>query len=250
MPRTNAPLWEPTWRVFHAQQLSAGKRQIQHPTFCLFVSILLDALLRLQAVCLRGMGSIFHIGSQKIELYSLHIYFSYFEVNSVLRSMPPDESETVWVPACILWTPSGALLWLLQVELGEAPGQSDKRTWMGSKPSGSAPPTHSCFLSITIRFQNHPQPAVTTQTQLTTHSKVQHLDMLHKAPRICGSQENQKGCSYILLLSLAQKVHILLFLPLCALFSLRIYGYVRCGEHRTCSSVSWIPVDSAQPDFS
>lgn len=73
-------------------QLGRGKSNTLH---CLFVSILLDALLRLQAVCLRGMGSIFHTGSQKIELYSLHIYFSYFEVNSVLRSMPPDESETV-----------------------------------------------------------------------------------------------------------------------------------------------------------
>lgn len=111
---------------------------------------------------------------------------------------------------------------------------------MGAKHSGRALPTLSCLLSITTGFKIIPA-CVTVQTQLTTHSNVQHLDKLQEAPRIHGSQENWKGCSYILLLSLGQKVCILIFQLLCVVFLLHIHSSAQNRVRSHCST-SWAPI--------
>ena len=67
--------------------------------------------------------------------------------------------------------------------------------------------------------------------------------MLHEAQRFCGCQEDQKGCSHILLLSLGQKVHILLFLLPCAILLLHIYSCTPYGEGWTYSSNLWVLID-------
>ena len=67
--------------------------------------------------------------------------------------------------------------------------------------------------------------------------------MLHEAQRFCGCQDDQKGCSHILLLSLGQKVHILLFLLPCAVLLLHIYSYTPYREGWTYSSNLWVLID-------
>ena len=64
--------------------------------------------------------------------------------------------------------------------------------------------------------------------------------MLHEAQRLCGCQGDQRGCSHILLLSLGQKVHILLFLRLCAVLLLHVYSYTPYREGCTYTSNSWV----------
>lgn len=105
--------------------------------------------------------------------------------------------------------------------------------WQGLPPHPLLPSEHHNILPII--------PAcITAQTQLTTHSKVQHLDKLQEARRIHGSQENQKGCSYILLLSLGQKkIHILIFRLLCVVFLLHSHSSAQSRECWAQCSISW-----------
>lgn len=72
--------------------------------------------------------------------------------------------------------------------------------------------------------------------------------MLHESQRLYGSQENQKGCPYILLLSLGQKVHILMPLLPYAVLILHVYSYAQYREGWPYTSNLWFPVDISKPD--
>lgn len=167
-------------------------------------------------------------------------------MNSLLRQMPL--SSRNWVPACTLWIPSGALLLVASKQSwGRRLGSKTNRPgWAPSPLAALSQPPLLSELSQTLPKSS--QPAVITQTQLATHSKVQHLDMLHAAQRIRSSQENHMGYSYISLLTLGQNEPILIFQLPHAVILLHIYSYAQDRECLTYKSSSWVPIDISKPD--
>lgn len=137
----------------------------------------------------------------------------------------PDQWETVCVP---VWAGGGA--WALR----QRDLDGCQALWQGS-PYPLLPSEHHNML------QNHPSPCHSTNPAHYSLN-VQHPDKLQEAPRVHGSQENQKGCSYILLLSLGQKVCILIFRQLCVVFLLHIHSSAQSRECWAHCSTSWAPI--------
>lgn len=89
---------------------------------------------------------------------------------------------------------------------------------------------HSLPLPELSQYTSKLIPILLAQRKHTHYSRKRtNLDLLRGAQRVCGSQENQQGCPYILLLSLGQRVHIVIFLLLCAVPFLHVYSHAQCG---------------------